>query len=207
MPIKITPCPTAILFDMDGVLVNTFNSWYGSFVDLFREVYGLPLPREEFLQRFWGRDLRDIFTELDLAMAIPEFCQGYFGNHTDKVEIFADTKATLAALSAYKKVVITNTPAACAELILQDFGIREYFEEIITGDDVKSGKPDPDIVYKGCEVLGCSLDQAVVVGDHQVDIDAARNAGCKVIGVRIDGDFRIENLSELLALLGTDDDF
>ena len=198
----ISPCPTAILFDMDGVLVNTFNSWYGSFVDLFRNVYGQPLPREEFLHRFWGRDLRDIFSELDLDMAIPEFCQGYYGNHTDKVEIFPDTRSTLAALSSFKKVVITNTPASCAELILRDFGIREYFEEIITGDDVKFGKPDPDIVYKGCELLGCSPEQAVVVGDHQVDLDAAHNAGCKVIGVRIDGDYRVESLSELLPLLG-----
>lgn len=194
---KSFPMPTAILFDMDGVLVNTFASWYGSFVDLFAEVYDQPLPSEEFLHRFWGRDLRDIFTELGLDMAITEFCHHYFSRHTDKVEMFTDTRATLADLSAYRKAVITNTPAACAELILQDLGIREYFAHIITGDDVKLGKPDPAIVRKGCELLGCTVAQAVVVGDHQVDIDAARKAGCRVVGVGIDGDLRIETLSEL----------
>ena len=201
MSIKISPCPTAILFDMDGVLVNTFASWYGSFVDLFAELYGQPLPREEFLQRFWGRDLRDIFADLGLDLAIPEFCQRYYGNHTHKVEIFADTRSTLAALSSYRKAVITNTPAACAELILRDLGIREYFEQILTGDDVILGKPDPAIVHKGCELLGCTPAHAVVVGDHWVDIEAGRRAGCQVVGVGIDADFRVETLTELLQIL------
>lgn len=197
MPSKITPCPQAILFDMDGVLVNTFASWYESFVDLFRKVYGQNLLREDFLHRFWGRDLRDIFAELGLSMTIADFCQDYFGKHTDKVEIYADTRSTLAALSPYRKAVITNTPAACAELILQDLEIRTFFDAIITGDDVALGKPDPAIVHRGCELLGCTPPLAVVVGDHQVDVEAGRRAGCKVVGVRIDADWRIENLSEL----------
>ncbi|MDH3392937.1 MAG: HAD family hydrolase [Desulfobulbaceae bacterium] len=200
MPSDMPLRPTALLFDMDGVLVNTFLAWYGSFVDLFADVYGQQLSREVFLQRFWGRDLRDIFNELDLEMAVPFFCRRYFSVHTDKVEIFPDTIDTLAALAAFRKAVITNTPAACAELILQDLGIREYFTHIITGDDVTVGKPDPAIVLKGCELLGCTPDQAVVIGDHQVDIDAARNAGCRVIGVGIDGDFKVESLSGLRKL-------
>lgn len=201
MTSDILPRPDAILFDMDGVLVNTFASWYGSFVDLFAEEYGQSLPRQEFLDRFWGRDLRDIFVELELEMAVPTFCQRYFAQHTDKMEIFNDTKETLAALSAYRKAVITNTPAACTELILHDLGIREYFAQIITGDDVTTGKPDPAIVHKGCQLLGCKPDQAAVVGDHQVDRDAARNAGCRMVGVGIDGDYRIKTLSELVPLL------
>lgn len=202
MSIKTPPIhPAAILFDMDGVLVNTFYSWYGSFVDLFEREYGQNLSQEDFLQRFWGRDLRDIFNELGLNLAIPEFCKHYYAAHTDKVEIFPDTKATLAALSAYKKAVITNTPAACAELILRDLEISEYFDEIITGDDVPLGKPDPAIVHSACRLLGCKPNQAVVVGDHQVDITAGNRAGCKVIGIGIDGDYRIETLSNLLTII------
>ncbi|MDH4322086.1 MAG: HAD family hydrolase [Desulfobulbaceae bacterium] len=204
MSSKIPLCPTAILFDMDGVLVNTFAAWYESFVDLFAKVYGQPLPLEVFRQRFWGRDLRDIFSELGLDLSITDFCGGYFAKHTDKMDIFADTRATLAALSPYRKAVITNTPAACAKLILRDLGIRKYFDQIITGDDVAVGKPDPAIVLRGCKLLGCSPAQAVVVGDHRVDIEAGRQAGCKVIGVGIDGDYRIENLSELLIMLAQD---
>lgn len=196
--------PAAILFDMDGVLVNTFAAWHASFVDLFAKVYAQPLPLAVFRQRFWGRDLRDIFAELGLDLSIADFCGGYFAAHTDRMDIFADTRSTLAALSAYRKAVITNTPAACAELILRDLGIRDYFERIITGDDVAVGKPDPAIVQQGCAWLGCSPAQAVVVGDHRVDIEAGRRAGCKVIGVGIDGDYRIENLSGLLALIAQD---
>jgi len=204
MPVKISPSPAAILFDMDGVLVNTFASWFASFVDLFDQAYGQPLSASVFRQRFWGRDLRDIFAELGLELTIADFCRDYFGKHTSKMEIFADTRATLAALSAYKKAVITNTPASCAELILRDLGIRAYFDKIITGDDVALGKPDPAIVHKGCQLLACTPAQAVVVGDHRVDIEAGRRAGCKVIGVGIDGDFRIDNLADLLTLLDQD---
>lgn len=199
---KLISQPAAILFDMDGVLVNTFDSWYASFVDLFADRYRRPLDREEFLGRFWGRDLRDIFAELELDLPVPEFCHHYYGTHTDRVELYADTATTLAALSDFPKAVITNTPAPCARLILQDLAIAEYFREIITGDDVEVGKPDPAIVLKGCQLLGCSPAQAVVVGDHRVDMEAGRRAGCRVIGVGIDGDFRIERLTELLAILG-----
>ncbi|MDH5298627.1 MAG: HAD family hydrolase [Desulfobulbaceae bacterium] len=201
MPIKLIPSPAAILFDMDGVLVNTFNSWHSSFVDLFAEVYGSELRREEFLTRFWGRDLRDIFAELELALSIPDFCQGYYGGHAGKVEIYDDTRSTLAALARFPKAVITNTPAACARLILKNLAIEQYFRKIITGDDVATGKPDPAIVLKGCELLGISPAQAVVVGDHRVDMEAGQRAGCRVIGVGVDGDHRIERLSELLSIL------
>ena len=199
---QLLPPPTAILFDMDGVLVNTFDSWFTSFVDLFADRYGRTLGREEFLGRFWGRDLRDIFAELELALPVPEFCRDYYGKHTERVELYDDTATTLAALSGLPKAVITNTPAPCARLILQDLAIAHFFQEIITGDDVAVGKPNPAIVLRGCERLGCTPQQAVVVGDHRVDMEAGRRAGCRVIGVRIDGDRRIERLGELLAICG-----
>jgi len=201
MPPTLTPRPAAILFDMDGVLANTFTSWLGSFVDLFSDRYGRRLDQQEFRHRFWGRDLRDIFAELGLDLSVPEFCSRYYGKHTDKVEIFTDTRPALAALASYPKAVITNTPAACARLILQDLDIKRYFETIITGDDVAQGKPDPAIVLKGCELLGCDPAWAVVVGDHQVDMTAGRRAGCRVIGVGIEGDIRVDRLAELLTIL------
>ncbi len=197
----LSPPPAALLFDMDGVLVDTFAAWYASFADLFAHRYGHCLGREEFRSRFWGRDLRDIFAELGLDLGVPAFCADYLGRHTDQMAIYPDTRPTLAALAPFPKAVITNTPAACTELILQDLGIAQYFAAILTGDDVTSGKPDPAIVRKGCELLGCPPARAAVIGDHLVDVEAGRRAGCTVIGVRINGDHRIERLAELLPLL------
>ena len=75
-------------------------------------------------------------------------------NHLDYIRIYPDTKSTLKQLASYKKAIITNTPTDCARQILRKFEIEQYFEAIITSDDVVKAKPDPEIVFKACERLG-----------------------------------------------------
>jgi phosphoglycolate phosphatase len=107
----------------------------------------------------------------------------------------------LRALASYKKAVITNTPTDCARQILEKFHIQQYFEAIVTSDDVVKSKPDPEIVFKACERLGVDVKTVLLIGDTESDVKAGREAGCTVVGLNIPADITIQKLSELPPLL------
>lgn len=193
--------PAGLLFDMDGVLVDSRESWYRSLVHLIRERFGRELSREEFLEYYWARDLRDIFAELDLDIEPDFFCREIYSRYLDALVAAEDAADTLAQLSPFPKVIITNTPTACTRLILQKFGLERFFHAVITGGEVKNGKPHPEIVYKGCKALGIKPQEAVLIGDSSLDVQAGRAAGCPVIGLGVVGDYTIQRLKELLALI------
>ncbi|MBC7110413.1 MAG: HAD-IA family hydrolase, partial [Archaeoglobi archaeon] len=79
---------------------------------------------------------------------------------------------------------------------------EKFFDVIVTGDEVKAGKPHPEIILRACELLGVSPKEVVLVGDTQSDVIAGKSAGCRaVIGVGTEADFKISSLKELLEIL------
>jgi HAD superfamily hydrolase (TIGR01509 family) len=195
--------PAGLLFDMDGVLVDSQESWYQLLACLFRERFTRVLSREEFMSRYWARDLRDIFAELGLAIELDTFCREIYSRYLDDVLLPAGVKETLERLSLFPKAVITNTPAVCAWQILRKFGLQHHFEAVLTGSEVINGKPDPEIVIKGCKALFIQPEEAVLIGDSFLDVLAGRAAGCMVIGIGIEADYTIRRLPELLDLIKT----
>jgi HAD superfamily hydrolase (TIGR01509 family) len=195
----------AILFDMDGVLVNSIDSWHQALRDVFNRHLNRNLDKEEFVRDFWGRDLRDIFSEIGLNLEIGPFCNNIYEAYADAVRIFPDTKACLERLNSYRKAVITNTPESCARRILQTGGIEGYFEAIVTSDKVKHGKPDPAIIYEACRILAVDPAMTLLVGDHEFDMQAGRSAGCTVVGIGVEGDYTLERLEGLFDIVITEE--
>jgi HAD superfamily hydrolase (TIGR01549 family) len=97
--------------------------------------------------------------------------------------------------------VITNTPTDCARQILQKFDIAHYFETIVTSDDVRKAKPDPEIVFAACERLNVDPSTVLLVGDTISDVAAGHAAGCIVVGMNITADVTIHRLLELTDLI------
>lgn len=196
---KLTP--NAILFDMDGVLVDSLDSWWTALNSALKRFKHQEITRDEFMKTYWGHDLKANLKRLQLNPEVAQFCNITYGNHLDYIRIYPDTKPTLQRLSPYKKAIITNTPTDCARQILKKFNIEPYFQEIITSDDVKKAKPDPEIVYKACERLSVDPKTVILVGDTQSDVKAGQAAGCIVIGLNTPADILIQKLSELPELL------
>jgi HAD superfamily hydrolase (TIGR01509 family) len=193
--------PSAILFDMDGVLVDSLDSWWKALNSALRRFKHREITRDEFISTYWGHDLKANLKRLQLNPEVERFCNITYGNHLDYITIYPDTTTTLKKLSAYKKAIITNTPTECTEQILKKFHIEHYFETIITSDDVMKAKPDPEIVIKACERLGVDVHTVVLVGDTESDVRAGKAAGCTVVGLNIPADLTIQRLSELPSLL------
>jgi HAD superfamily hydrolase (TIGR01509 family) len=195
------PKPSAILFDMDGVLIDSLDSWWQALNDALRKFKHQEITREEFITTYWGHDLKENLKRLKLNPEVAPFCNITYGNHIDSIRIYPDTKKTLQKLTAYKKAIITNTPMDCTRQILNKFNIGQYFETIITSDDVRKAKPHPDIVFVACEHLGVNPSTVFLVGDTDSDVKAGRSVGCTVVGLKIDADITIQRLAELPELL------
>ena len=193
--------PSAILFDMDGVLVDSLDAWWKALNSALKKFKHQELTRDEFIETYWGHDLRENLKRLKLNPKVAPFCNITYGDHLDYIRIYPDTKSALKQLVSYKKAVITNTPTDCARQILKKFDIAQYFEAIITSDDVLNAKPDPEIVFAACKQLGVTPKTALLVGDTESDVKAGRAAGCIVIGLNIDADITIQRLSELTDLV------
>ncbi len=192
------PCEIkALLFDMDGVLVDSKDSWHAALNEAMKAYGQPPLTKTEFMETYWGDNLRVILKNLGLPLGISDFCLSTYPNHTGEVQLFQETRTVLSLLDGYPKAVVTNTPRACTSQILDAYGLSVFFESIVTSDMVERGKPYPDMLIKACGDLGVPIDSCMLVGDTNIDVEAGHNAGCPVVGIGVEGDMTIQTLSEL----------
>jgi len=193
--------PSAILFDMDGVLVDSLDSWWISFNEALRKYDHKEISREEFIEKYWGHDLQYNLEEMGLDLKILKFCNTSYKNHVDGVKIYPDTKFVLDKLKNYKKGIITNTPKDCTIQILRNFDIGKYFDITVTADEVSKGKPSPESVLKACKFFNVKPENVILIGDTDSDIEAGRAAGCTIIGINIKADYTINKLSEITSIV------
>ena len=84
--------PKAILFDLDGVLVDSFDAWLAALNDALKFYNHKELTKKDFIDRYWGHDLFDNIKELNLTYEVGEACNYFYKNHIGKVKIFPKTK-------------------------------------------------------------------------------------------------------------------
>ena len=82
-----------------------------------------------------------------------------------------------------KTAIASSSPHNHIELILNRLNVRHYFDKIISGDDVKHGKPAPDIFLKAAELLGLNPKDCMVIEDAPTGVTASNRAEITVIAV------------------------
>jgi HAD superfamily hydrolase (TIGR01509 family) len=196
----------AILFDLDGVIINSFESWYQAFNAMLRSYKHEEMSREEFNAKCWGPDLKHNLNALHLDEEAGKYCINEQLNLIEFIELFPGTEEVLSRVREEYKLkvgLVTNTPRKNVNRILKHFHLFNHFDVIVTGDDVKRGKPDAEMVIEACEMLKVKPENVILVGDTESDFLAGKSAGCAVIGVGAKSlcDERIENLYEVFFIL------
>ena len=191
----------AILFDLDGVLIDSLDAWWNALNDALKKFDLEEISKEEFVSKYWGYDLYTNLKKANLPLEIGITCSRLYKNHIDKIKLHPKALDILEKTENLKRGLVTNTPKDCTKEVLKKFGLERYFDVVVTGDDVSRGKPDPEIIFKACNHLEVDPKETIMVGDTDSDVKAAKLAGCSVIGIGTEGDITLKDLSELLKIL------
>ncbi len=180
-----------VVFDMDGTLLDTLEDLRDAVNDALR-TYGMPERTTEEIRRFVGNGVRNL-----LVRSVPEgdgnpefeavfqtFREYYAVHSNDKTHAYKGVTELLKRLrdAGYSVAIVSNKLDAAVKNLN-----RIYFDGIVeTAIGEREGmdkKPAPDMVWKAIDELGKTKETAVYVGDSEVDIETARNAGLPCISV------------------------
>ncbi|SEG54357.1 phosphoglycolate phosphatase [Marinobacterium lutimaris] len=191
--------PAAVLFDLDGTLVDSVPDLARA-VDqmleaLGRAPAGVELVRqwvgngaEVLVKRALGRDMEGSLN-VDDAELFPVARDLFFGAYAQangrSSQIYPGVEA---ALEWYREqgtpmAVVTNKPGAFTDQLLAQLGLAGYFAVVVAGDTLAEKKPSAAPLLHACDRLGQNAAAALMVGDSSVDVAAARAAGCPVVCV------------------------
>ena len=196
----------AILFDLDGVIIDSFEAWH-SVINQVRKKYKLKeFSKEEYKRKGWAIpievEVARYFKGHDIDKITNE-CKALVAKKISKIKLLPDAKKVLQKIKEknYKIGLVTNNYTALTSKILQHHKIKEFFNAIITTDDVEKPKPYPDPILKLCKKLNVMPDETIYVGDTKYDYKAGKSAGAFVVGLNTHGDLVISNLNDILQLL------
>lgn len=206
----------AVIFDLDGTLLNTDLLIKKSFEHVFDQYKpGYVLSEEEYLA-FLGPTLKQSFERYFPSEMCDELIQCYrdynHRHHEDYVTVYPTVQTTLETLKSegYTLGVVTAKLLEAAYIGLDLFDMRKYFDVILGVDDVQNVKPDPEGILKAMNKTDCST--AIYIGDNVTDIQAGKNAEVYTVGVNwtpkgaclleaLDPDFMVDEMSELISFV------
>ncbi|MBW2990028.1 HAD family hydrolase [Candidatus Woesearchaeota archaeon] len=186
----------AIIFDIDGVLVDTSRS-YSLAIKKTAEFFLGKILKMEDVEAVKNRGINDDWDASEILIRenggdfrkkaiIKKFQEYYLGRNMDgfvKDEKCIIKSDVLKKLKNYKLGIFTGRPKKEADYCLDRFGIIGSFSTVVAKEDVTKGKPDPEGLLKAIQMMKVKKAEAVYVGDNISDLRSAKEAGISFIGV------------------------
>lgn len=178
--------PKAILFDLDGTLIDSIELIVWSFQHTTQTHLGTPLPREEIIPTI-GRSLAGELERIapgDGAALLATYRTFMFANHDEFVTVYPDIFEMLAAVRdrGIATGIVTSKARISAAPSFERFLLHHEMDSIVTEDDTERHKPHPDPLLHAAALLGLPPAACWYIGDSTHDMIAARAAGMTAIG-------------------------
>ncbi len=200
----------AILFDLDGVLVNMPDGHYEA-LNKTLELFGAHINEEEHYNHFNGLPSKKKIEELERQGRLPpglkEFINDIKQNHTksiipkycvpdySKIILLGHLKS-----QGYKLACCSNSIKETLHLMLKSAKLFDHFDIILGNDEVTNSKPDPEIYLTAFKRLGVKPEECIIVEDSPHGIQAGKASGATVYEVRNVNDVNLSLFEHLLTL-------
>ncbi len=214
------PAVRALIFDLDGTLIDSQGDLIASVNAMLREMRRVVLA-PEVISGYIGhgapllvsRALGGSAHEEEHAAALRFFLAHYEKHKLDSTRAYPGAAETLAQLHAQNipMAVLTNKPIRISVRILEALELAKYFHVIYGGNSFETKKPDPFGARKILAEMHAAPAEAMIVGDSEVDIQTARNAGMQAAAVNYGfgvhdraahpADVYLDRLADLLPLV------
>jgi len=181
----------AIIFDMDGVLIDSIGPIWESFSIILKDE-GVHFSND-YIKKHLARSLRDNLQAWKTEFGIKDYDLMEFSKKAGEIqfELMKKEKVNPSLLNLLQEFKKNNVHCAVAtsslrwrtEKILDLLNIKSFFHVLVTADDIKNHKPAPDVFLEVANKLNINPERCVVIEDAVNGIDAAKNARMKTIGL------------------------
>lgn len=183
----------AVLFDMDGVLIEA-KDWHYEALNRSLNLFGMEISRYDHLITYDGLPTRMKLQMLSMERGLPESLHEFINEikqaYTMEI-VYAKCKPVFYhqyALSrlktaGYRMAVCSNSVPQSIEMMLQKADVLSYFEFFLSNQDVQNPKPHPEMYTNAIKRLGLKPEQCLVVEDNPNGIKAARDSGAHLLCV------------------------
>jgi phosphoglycolate phosphatase len=180
----------ALVFDLDGTLIDSKMDLVNSVNATLRELKRAALPTD-LVASYVGsgapvlirRALGGNPSEEELHKALAYFLVHYEEHKLDHTRLYPGAAETLEQLKDLPMSVLTNKPVKISVRILEGLGVAQYFRSIYGGNSFETKKPDPAGAKQILSEFNIAPGEAAMVGDSEVDVQTARNAGMQAAAV------------------------
>jgi HAD superfamily hydrolase (TIGR01509 family) len=181
----------AVVFDMDGVIVDSEPYSMQALIDVLRH-YGIE-PTPDDLRRSYGRRVRDDIVDYfarygvtaDVNIAIAHKHARYYHLAAGHLHPFPGVMALLTRIrrQGFRLALASSGDQVKVAFGMQALELNGIFDTVVTGDDVSHSKPDPEIYLIAAQRLGLAPADCIAIEDAPAGVEAARRAGMRCIAV------------------------
>ena len=205
----------AVIFDMDGVLIDA-KEWHFETLNKALKLFGAEISRYDHLVTFDGLPTKKKLEMLSLEGGFPRGLHGFINElkqqytmevvYTKCKPVFQQQYALSRLKSdGYKLAVCSNSIRKSVEIMMEKSSLIEYLDFFLSNQDVKNGKPDPEMYILAIKKFNLVPDECLIVEDNEHGVRAALASGAHVLKVESPEDVYYQNIRSRIAEIEKND--
>jgi HAD superfamily hydrolase (TIGR01509 family) len=201
----------AILFDMDGVLIEA-KDWHYDALNKALSLFGMEISRYDHLVTYDGlptkKKLEMLSVERGLPIALHKFINEIKQKYTMEIvhtscrpNFIHEYALSKLNRDGYRMAVCSNSIRDTIDVMMKKASLEKYLDFYVSAQDVKNGKPDPEIYQTAIRKMGLVAHECLIVEDNENGIAAARASGAHVLEVVSVSEVNYENIKNKIKLI------